>query len=71
VAGALLLRFLGAAAALLVVVAVVVVSGFWTSTAWVAADDMFMKEGMLGDILQKFATQLCTVVGCYIVAVKG
>lgn len=37
VAGALLLLFLGAAAALLVEA-----SGFWASTAWVAADDMAM-----------------------------
>lgn len=37
VAGALLLRFLGAAEALLAVV-----SGFWASVAWVADDDMAM-----------------------------
>lgn len=38
VAGALLLRFLGAAEALLVVV-----SGFWASTAWVVDDAMAIK----------------------------
>jgi hypothetical protein len=38
VAGALLLRFLGAAAALLLVV----FSGFWASLAWVAVVDMAM-----------------------------
>jgi hypothetical protein len=73
VAGALLLRFLGAAVAVLVVVAVVavvVLFGLWTSTAWVTDDDMFVEEGIVGEVLQVFSIQLCTVVGCYIVAVK-
>lgn len=45
VAGALLLRFLGAAEAVLVVV-MVVVSGFWASVAWVGwvvGDDMVLE----------------------------
>jgi hypothetical protein len=71
VAGALLLRFLGAADALLVVAAAAVCSGFWASTAWVAADDMFMDESNSGwNLLQMFAMQVCKVVGCYVGAVK-
>jgi hypothetical protein len=51
VAGALLLRFLGAAAALLAVVAVAVGSGFWASTAWVVDDDMFMNGNYSGEVI--------------------
>lgn len=47
VAGALLLRFLGAAEALVaVVVVLLVVSGFWASVAWVLDDDMAIVDNI-------------------------
>jgi hypothetical protein len=45
VAGALLLRFLGAAAVVFVAAVVVVLSAFWASWAWMALVDIAMAKG--------------------------
>jgi hypothetical protein len=57
VAGALLLRFLGAAAALLVLVAVV--SAFWTTSAgWAVVDETAMVGVIKEEVLLQYSTTL-------------